>query len=112
MSTLTPRPRKARRTRDEIDRLLHAYDASGLSQARFARQNQIALTTLHWWLRRRRDHGSGGAHAPALIPVTVRPAVSTILGHIEIALANGRELRVPVDTDAARIATVVAALDS
>lgn len=106
--------RRRRRPREEIAELLRAYDSSGLSQARFTEQNRIALTTFQWWLRRRREQAGGGDHAPALIPVTVRPspAVSAGPGRIEVALANGRELRVPLDTDAARVAALVAALEA
>jgi len=104
------RPTRRRRTHDEIERILHAYDSSGLSQAKFCARNRVALTTLQWWLKRRRDQRGAGDRAPALIPVTVRPAVGPVL--IEIALANGRELRVPTDVDPAQLATIVASLDT
>jgi hypothetical protein len=104
------RPIRRRRTHDEIDRLLRDYDSSGLSQAKFAQRNRVALTTLQWWLKRRREQRGNGSRAPALIPVTVRPGTGAVL--IEVALVNGRELRVPIDTDPARLAMLVAALDT
>ena len=104
------RQRRRRRTHEEIERLLRAYDSSGLSQAKFARHNHVALTTLQWWLKRRREQRGDGDQAPALIPVTVRPGAGAVL--LEIALANGRELRVPIDADPARLAMIVAALDT
>ena len=110
MSRPTSQRRRRRRSRDESERLLRAYDSSGLGQAKFAEQNRVAVTTLQWWLRRRRGQSRGGHRAPALIPVTLRP--QTGAGVIEIALANGRELRVAIDTDPARLASLVAALDT
>ncbi len=97
-----------RRTHEEIERLLRAYDSSDLTQARFARRNRVALTTLQWWLKRRREQGGNSGRGPALIPVTVRPGAALI----EIALANGRELRAPMDVDPAQLATIVAALEA
>jgi len=105
--------RRRIRGRDEIARLLEAYDGSGLSQARFAEQRGVALTTLQSWLRRRRQQTGARdtkGRAPALIPVTLRPGQSA--DRIEIALANGRELRVPADTEPARLARLVAVLDT
>jgi hypothetical protein len=104
------RPTRRRRRRDEIERLLRTYDSSGLSQAKFAKRNRVALTTLQWWLKRRREECGNGSVAPALIPVTVRRGAGA--GLIEIALVNGRELRVPIDTDPVRLAMLVAALDT
>jgi hypothetical protein len=104
------RPTRRRRTHEEIERLLRAYESSDLSQAKFAEQNRVALTTLQWWLKRRREQRGNGDRVPALIPVTVPPVPGTVL--IEIALANGRELRVPIDVDPARLATIVAALEA
>jgi hypothetical protein len=111
MSRRTPLRRRRRRSREEIERLLRAYDGSGQTQARFAEQHGIPLTTLHYWLRRRREDGSGECR-PALVPVTLRPGIGGGGTRIEIALANGRELRVPVDMDVARIARLVTVLDS
>ena len=112
MSTATHRPRRTRRTREEAERLLRAYDRSGLSQARFAEQHRIALTTLHYWLRRRREQGRDSSRRPALVPVNLRPALGAVSARIEVALTNGRQLRLPIDTEAARVASLAAALDS
>ena len=103
------RPPRRRRTQEETERILHAYDSSGLSQAKFAKRNRVALTTLQWWLKRRRERGGYGDRTPVLTPVTVRAEEGVVL--IEIALANGRALRAPIDADPARLATIVAALD-
>jgi len=114
MSKATQQSRKSRYTHEEIDQILLAYDASGLGLTQFAKQHQIAVSTFHSWLCRRRDQASSDKQPPALIPVTVRPnpAVSAGPSRIEVTLANGRELRVPLDTDATRLGHLVAALES
>lgn len=114
MSKATQRPHKARYTPEEIDRILRVYDASSLGLTQFATQQHIAVSTFHSWLCRRRDQASRDKQPPALIPVTVRPspAVSADPGRIEVTLVNGRELRVPLGTDATRLGDLVAALES
>jgi transposase-like protein len=107
-----PHPR-GRRAREEIERLLRAYDSSGLTQTDFARTNRMSVATLRYWLRRRRDEAGGAADArPALIPVTLRPSIGGIAARIEIVLGNGRELRLPIDTDTTRVRSLVSALES
>ncbi len=90
MPKVTQRPHKARYTPEEIDQILLAYDASGLGLTQFAKQHQIAVSTFHSWLCRRRDQASSDKQPPALIPVTVRPnpAVSAGPSRIEVTLAN------------------------
>ncbi len=112
MSRGTHDQTRRHRARVGVERLLDAYDSSSLTQADFARANRIALSTLRFWLRRRRDEDGGADRRPALIPVTLRPAIGGIAARIEIALVNGRELRLPIDTAAERVATLAAALDS
>jgi len=99
------------RAREDVERLLRAYDSSGLTQVDFAQANRISLSTLRYWLGRRRRQGRPTDTAPALIPVTLRPGLGGT-ARIEIALVNGRELRLPIDTATERVATLAAALDS
>lgn len=106
-----PRPRR-RRAREEIERLLAAYDSSGLTQVDFAGEKRLSVATLRFWLRRRRDEGGGACPRPTLIPVTLRSSIGSVAARIEIALANGRELRLPIDTDTPRVKSLVSALES
>ena len=113
MSRKTDAKGRRRHRREAVERLLHAYDAAGLSQAGFAKKNRIALTTLQYWLRRRREQGSDPKpRKPALVPVTLRPRAGAVGGQLEVVLTNGRELRLPVDTDVERVTSLVAALES
>jgi transposase-like protein len=112
MSRAIPRRSRPRRAREDIERLVHAYDTSGLTQVAFARKHRLSVATLRYWLCRRRDEHGSNNRAPALIPVTLRPAIAGVAARIEVALVNGRELRAPIDTDPARLAALVSALDT
>jgi len=112
MSRATLHRGRRRREREEIERLLGAYDSSGTTQTDFAHANRLSVATLRFWLRRRRDGAGGLDPRPALIPVTLRPSMGGVDRWIEIVLGNGRELRVPIDTDPARVKHLVSVLDS
>ena len=111
MSRVTPGRTRRNRTREDVERLLHAFDSSHLTQIDFAHANEISISTLRYWLRRRHTEATGVDRGPALIPVTLRGAIGSSVARIEIVLANGRELRLPVDTTAERVASLAAALD-
>ena len=113
MSRAKPHHTRRRRAREEIERLLRAYDLSGLTQTDFAEEKRLSVATLRYWLRRRRDEAGGAADArPALIPVTLRPSMGGVAARIEIVLGNGRELRLPIDTDTTRVKSLVSVLES
>jgi len=112
MSRATLHRGRRRRAREEIERLLGAYDSSGTTQTDFAEENRLSVATLRFWLRRRRDGATGLDPRPALIPVRLRPPLGGVALRIEIVLGNGRELRLPVETEAARVRSLVSALDS
>jgi transposase-like protein len=112
MSRAKPDRPRGRRSREEIERLLRAYDSSGLTQTDFAREKRLSVATLRYWLRRRRDEAGGADPRPALIPVTLRTSIGGVAARIEIVLGNGRELRLPIDTATTRVKSLVSALDS
>lgn len=45
MSRAKPHRPRGRRAREEIDRLLRAYDSSGLTQTDFAREKRLSVAT-------------------------------------------------------------------
>lgn len=112
MTRATRQWARRRRPQEEIEQLLTAYDSSGQTQSNFAREQRLSVATLRFWLRRRRDEASGADPRPALIPVTLRPAIGMVAGRIEIVLGNGRELRLPIDTETLRVKSLVSALES
>jgi transposase-like protein len=105
----TPK-RYHRCTPAEIGEILSTYDHSGVSQARFAREHGLAVSTLRVWLRGRRQKGDGGG-LPRLIPVTVTGPMGSTEVRIEIVLTNGRRLVVPIGLDADQVGTLARALD-
>jgi transposase-like protein len=52
MSTEPNRPRKIRRTPEQIHEILKAYRASGQTRHRFAQEHGVGLSTLGKWLRK------------------------------------------------------------
>jgi len=112
MSRVTHDGTRRNRTREDVARLLQAFDSSNLTQIDFAHANEISISTLRYWLRRRHAEATGVDRRPALIPVTLRGAIGSSVARIEIVLANGRELRLPLDTATERVASLASALDS
>jgi transposase-like protein len=81
-------------TPSQRDKVLQAYRRSGLSQAQFAAQAGIGLSTLGVWLRQaprpRADAGSGFVALPIQTPAT---SVATTAAY-RIRLAQGAVLEV------------------
>lgn len=81
------------RGRDRIKQLLEAYDASGLSQKEFCRQQGICLSTFTYWRKTRRKDVAGtpkGFHPVRVVPgaVTQSTVVRLPCG-IEVVLSAG-----------------------
>ena len=74
-----------RRTAEEIKRLLESYGASGMTQAEYSRQADMALSTLGRYLRR------NGQRAQRLVRVNVKPAAELDRGFV-LVLSNGRRI--------------------
>jgi hypothetical protein len=106
-SRFIARPRQLRivrkRSAEEWARLLALFERSSLSQKRFCRENEVALSTLQYW---RRESGRGrreGAlvEIPAVVAGT-EPAehdVPPSPGPVHIRLPNRVELSVLAGTD-------------
>jgi len=112
--------------------LLTEWDRSGLSQAEFTRRRGVSAVTFSWWkrklretaepARRRARHQAGGPqpHREADFVEVVWPstpsasgsALPAISSGFEIALANGRVIRLPQAFDPAVVAQLVAAVES
>jgi transposase-like protein len=106
---LVARARKPRvvrkRSAAEWAKLLALFERSGLSQKRFCRENEVALSTLQYW---RRESGRGrreGAlvEVPANVADTesVERAAPSSPGSVHVRLPNRLELDVLAGTDSA-----------
>jgi transposase-like protein len=114
-SRLIARPRKPRivrkRSAEEWAKLLALFERCGLSQKRFCRENEVALSTLQYW---RREAGRGrreGAlvEVPANVTDTesVEHAASSSPGPVHIRLPNRLELDVLAGTDSAWVSQLL-----
>jgi transposase-like protein len=112
---LVARARKPRvvrkRSAEEWAKLLALFERGGLSQKRFCRENEVALSTLQYWRResgRKRREG-------ALVEVSgnvadtepVEHAAPSSPGPVEIRLPNRMELRVFACTDSAWVSQLL-----
>jgi len=100
------KPRVVRkRSAEEWAKLLALFERSDLSQKRFCRENEVALSTLQYW---RRESG-GGRREGALVEVpanvadtgSVEHAAPSSPGSVHVRLPNRLELDVLAGTDSA-----------
>ncbi len=70
-----PRDRKGRRrlTRERRAEVVKEYEASGLTQAEFARRAGLNKTTFSHWVQRSRREAKAKTLTPAAAPVSVKP---------------------------------------
>ena len=103
----TGRPQRKYSIKDR-KRLLKLYESRGGSQKQFAREQEIPISTLSYWVRRSaREHAAAPVAAVVEIPArklsaaTIRRTVEDpTAGSVDIRLPNQLELRVSAGTDA------------
>ncbi len=116
-------------------RMVTAWEASGLSQAEFCRRRGLKAVTFAWWKRQlagKPGRGGRGADArrkasavqngPAFVEVALsdgvaagRPAKTSDLGGVqesgdEVSLPCGTSIRLPVDVDVDRASQLIHAV--
>lgn len=102
----TPTPRRQRVSAEERSRLVCLFRASGLTQAEFAQQQGIKLSTLHQWLYR----GVPKKKARTRFQELPVPSLFAPTWMAEIALGGGLTLRLSASANADWIGSVVRAL--
>jgi hypothetical protein len=97
-------------TRAEWIKRVRQCERSGLEPADFARREGIKPKQLGWWRWRLRTSGDLATQAePEFLPVrVVTPAPAPVVTPIEIALPNGRLVRVQPGFDPATLERVLA----
>jgi hypothetical protein len=88
--------------------VLRQWEASGLSQAQFCRQQEIPERKFWRWKKRLSGEGMGAGEL--FVPVEVATGTGS-LSELELMLSAGRVLRFGVDIDVAKLAAIVAALE-
>jgi transposase-like protein len=105
---------RKRRSREEIQRLMMEFEASGLRQNEFCRKHGLALSTLQRQLKKRRlDQGQ--AKSNRLVAVELankgRDGNNRTLCALEVVLASGRRIEVRRDFDSETLLRVVEILE-
>lgn len=98
-SRLPQREGNGRRSNGEIQKVLEAYRASGLSQREFAARHQVGISSLRYWLWRSRRQAPAQAQphwVEVNVPTPAKPAKGGLV--YQIALA-GKILSVPTGFD-------------
>lgn len=105
-------------TRDEWARRVKRWEASGLDAAAFAAREGLVAKSLVWWRWKLRSTPAAAVAEPRFVPVRVVDAAacapcppSTDVA-IEIALPNGRVVRVTTGFDPSVLAQVLAIASS
>ncbi len=104
--------KRVRRTREQIEDLLDRYEARESTQVAFAKEHELSLSTLQFWLVRRRREARASAPASRFVPVSItQPTTEAAATGLELELANGRRLHIAPDIDCdalARLLPVIA----
>jgi hypothetical protein len=98
----------SRRTRGEVEGILKSYDESGLAQKAFATGQGLSLSTLHYWLNRRRRESRSSVTPTKFVPATIS-AVADAGGTTDLELEIGGDLRlhIPADIDREVLASLL-----
>jgi hypothetical protein len=96
-----------RRDDQTIAAILERFDGSGLTQAAFAGQQGLSVSTLRFWLRKRRGRARRRSPATRLIPVRIAEPPASSRSMIEIDVGRGRCVHVPLDADREALAELL-----
>jgi transposase-like protein len=109
------KPRVLRkRSAEERARLLALFERSGQTHRRFCREHEVALSTMTFWLRQRRQSArsrSAGVlvEVPGSVATLDSPRGAALLspGSVDIRLPNRVELSVTAGTDSAWVSQLL-----
>src|SRR5215218_9934876 len=111
------RTRRRRRDRSvaEAERLVVAYETSGLSRQEFCDRNDVTLTTLSRYVTRHRRERAQRNEAtrpePQLIPVELAAPVKSDGGELMVVLCTGRRIEVKRGFDAHTLQALLRVLE-
>jgi len=94
-----------RRTPAEIATMTTQFHASGLSRRDFAKRHGVALATLARWLQRKPAESGGRNCFRVIVPTTPTPPA-----WFELAMPDGRRLRIPAGCDPAALRSLLSVL--
>src|SRR5260370_29059280 len=114
-----------RRSRTEVEQLVDAFESSGLRRREFCQKHDVAVGTLDFWRKRRRQErgevaghrrGARKVHARAEMGsdgrlVAVELAGTATSGRLAVVLPRGRRVEVSEGFDAATLERLLAVLE-
>ena len=106
--------RRPRRSSLAIQQLVEEFVQSGLRPSEFCRRHGVVLSTLHRYLRKRRESGSVGAGGTLVaveltgVSPTQGQATSSVLA---VVVSSGRRIEVGAGFDAPTLARLVTVLE-
>ena len=111
--TASGKQRRRHRSRAEADQLAAEYEASGLSQAQFCVQRDLALKTLARYLARfRKQSAQSTKQATSQRFVAVEVAASRSGSELTVLLSVGLRIEVKRGFDTLTLRQLVAALEA
>jgi hypothetical protein len=107
--------RRKRRSREDVKRLIDEFEASGSDRAEFCRSQGLALSTLHRYLRARRQESAARGGGSRLLAVRITPMTEAIAKppepSLEVVLAAGRRIGVRPGFDPGTLQELLIALE-
>ncbi len=94
-----------RRTREQIEDLLDRFRTSGSTQAAFAKEQDLSVSTLRFWIARRRSEAGVTAPPSRFVPVSMTPPIEAT--GLELEFGEDRRLHIPPDIDADALARLL-----
>jgi len=89
---------------------IESWQASGLSQAAYCRENKLNSKTLGNWLRIYRTAQMDSQVPAAMIPVNIKPAISSASA-LYLHVAGGHALQLPTDVSPQWLGELLKCLD-
>lgn len=91
------------------NRHIEGWRSSGLSQRAYCEREAIALSSLQWWLRKRR--AADRPEPVSFVPVEVGAVSGACEAPIEVVLLSGRRLRLSAPKSETELARLVRLLE-
>jgi hypothetical protein len=102
---------RRRRSRLEVDRLVSAYESSGLTQREFCAQEGLALATLSRYRLRGRDRQESGGSKWVAVEVSRSQQQRPGEPELAVVLTSGLRIEVRSGFDAGTLGQLVRALE-
>ena len=104
------RRRGRRRSHEEVEQLVAAFEASGLTYRQFAERNGVCVSALARYVRRYRWHQKSSSDSGQWVAVEIAES-RAVAGELVLVLRGERRIEVRRGFDAATLRELVQALE-